>query len=57
MDSINKDSQEIERKENELEKLKIELKKKFIDLRYIDWNTLFSQLKTILPLHIVQNLA
>ena len=25
--------------------------------RYLDWNSLFSQPKTILPLHIVQNLA
>jgi len=29
----------------------------FNDLRYLDWNSLFSQPKTILPLHIVQNLA
>ncbi len=29
----------------------------FNDLRYLDWSSLFQQPKTILPLHIVQNLA
>jgi len=27
------------------------------DLRYLDWSSLYKQPKTILPLHIVQNLA
>ncbi|MFX1477954.1 MAG: Piwi domain-containing protein [Promethearchaeota archaeon] len=34
-----------------------QIAKMFNDLRYLDWNSLFSQPKTILPLHIVQNLA
>ncbi|MFQ6077117.1 MAG: hypothetical protein ACE5Z5_13470, partial [Candidatus Bathyarchaeia archaeon] len=29
----------------------------FNDLRYLDWSSLYKQPKTILPLHIVQNLA
>jgi hypothetical protein len=29
----------------------------FNDLRYLDWSSLYRQPKTILPLHIVQNLA
>jgi len=29
----------------------------FNDLRYLDWDSLYKQPKTILPLHIVQNLA
>ncbi len=35
----------------------IEISQLFNDLRYLDWNSLFNQPKTILPLHIVQNLA
>ena len=34
-----------------------ELLKIFNDLRYLDWSSLYKQPKTILPLHIVQNLA
>ena len=34
-----------------------ELSKIFNDLRYLDWSSLYKQPKTILPLHIVQNLA